>query len=164
MSIELLGTNFSENWIRILPFSFKKMHLKLSSAKVTAILSRGDELRYIQSTTAAKPKQTHWHQNALLGVAQCVVFQFNLRLAQDVVSAGNKTNRFTEKVHWKWQIVNLITLSSLVTWHVVNMTTYHVIKDDKVFKLTIFFFQCMHHWWPLCGESTGQHVMHSEVI
>ena len=41
LSIGLLGTNFSENRIGILPFSFKKMHLKLSSAKVTAILSRG---------------------------------------------------------------------------------------------------------------------------
>ena len=37
----LLGSNFSENRIGILSFSFKKMHLKLSSAKVAAILSRG---------------------------------------------------------------------------------------------------------------------------
>ena len=41
LSIELLGTNFSEFRIRILSFSFKKMHLKLSSAKVAAILIRG---------------------------------------------------------------------------------------------------------------------------
>ena len=36
-----LGTNFSEILIEILTFSFKTMHLKLSSAKVAAILSRG---------------------------------------------------------------------------------------------------------------------------
>ena len=33
LSIGLLGTNFSEIWIGILSFSFKKMHLKMSSAK-----------------------------------------------------------------------------------------------------------------------------------
>ena len=31
--IGTLGTNFSENWIEILVFSFKKMHLKMSSEK-----------------------------------------------------------------------------------------------------------------------------------
>ena len=40
-SIGLLGTNFSEIPIWILVFSFKKMHLKLSSAEMAAILSRG---------------------------------------------------------------------------------------------------------------------------
>ena len=37
--IGLLGTNFSEIRIRILSFSFKKMHSILSSAKMVAILS-----------------------------------------------------------------------------------------------------------------------------
>ena len=36
-----LGTNFSEIWIRVLSFSFKKMHLQIPSAKMAAILSRG---------------------------------------------------------------------------------------------------------------------------
>ena len=39
--IGYLGTNFSEILIAILSFSFKKMHLKMSSAKMAAILSRG---------------------------------------------------------------------------------------------------------------------------
>ena len=39
--IKLLGTNFSEIWIGILSFSFKKMRLKMSCARMTAILSRG---------------------------------------------------------------------------------------------------------------------------
>ena len=39
--IGLLGINFSEIQIRILSFSFKKMHLKLSSAKMAAIFVGG---------------------------------------------------------------------------------------------------------------------------
>ena len=41
LSIGLLRTHFSENRIGILSFSLKKLHLKLSSAKMAAILSRG---------------------------------------------------------------------------------------------------------------------------
>ena len=47
LSIGLLRINFSEILIGILSFSFKKMHLKLSSAKMTAILSGG---RWVNST------------------------------------------------------------------------------------------------------------------
>ena len=48
LSIGVLGTNFSEIWISILSFPFKKMHLKLSSAKMAAILSRGDGSAFIK--------------------------------------------------------------------------------------------------------------------
>ena len=41
LSFEPLGTNFSEIWIVIQTFSFKKMRLIMSSAKVSAILSTG---------------------------------------------------------------------------------------------------------------------------
>ena len=41
LSIWLLGTNFSEIWIWILSFSFKKMLLKMLSVNLVAILSRG---------------------------------------------------------------------------------------------------------------------------
>ena len=41
LSIGRLRTNFSEIWMGILSFSFKKMHLKMLSAKMAAILSRG---------------------------------------------------------------------------------------------------------------------------
>ena len=44
LSIGLLGRNFGEIWIRILSFLFKKIHLKMLSAKMAAILSKGDEL------------------------------------------------------------------------------------------------------------------------
>ena len=40
LSVGLLETYFSEIWIIILSFSFKKMQLKMSSAKMMAILSR----------------------------------------------------------------------------------------------------------------------------
>ena len=38
--IGLIGRNFNEIWIEILSFSFKKMRLKMLSAKMAAILSR----------------------------------------------------------------------------------------------------------------------------
>ena len=41
LAIGLLETNFSEIWIGILPFSFKKIHLYMSSATMAAILFRG---------------------------------------------------------------------------------------------------------------------------
>ena len=41
LPFELLGTNLSEIWIWILPVSLKKNCLKMSSAKMVAILSRG---------------------------------------------------------------------------------------------------------------------------
>ena len=39
-----LGTNFSENWIKIRNFWFKKMHLQISSAKQLPFCPGGDEL------------------------------------------------------------------------------------------------------------------------
>ena len=44
LSIEPLGTNFSEILIKIQIFSFKKMHLKISSAKWRPFCPAGDEL------------------------------------------------------------------------------------------------------------------------
>ena len=41
LTIGLLGTNFSEIKIGFLSFSLKEMHLKLSSANMAAIMSRG---------------------------------------------------------------------------------------------------------------------------
>ena len=38
--IETLGTNFSEILTKILTFLFKKMHFKIPSAEMAAILSR----------------------------------------------------------------------------------------------------------------------------
>ena len=41
LSIGLMRTNFNGIWIRILSFSFKKINLNMSSAKMAAILSSG---------------------------------------------------------------------------------------------------------------------------
>ena len=52
LSIGLLETNFSGIPIGILLFSFKTMHLKLSSGKLTAIESRGrEELMIVSPST-----------------------------------------------------------------------------------------------------------------
>ena len=45
LSIGLLRTNFSEIWTGMLSFSFKKIHLKMTSAKMMVILSGGNELK-----------------------------------------------------------------------------------------------------------------------
>ena len=45
--IRLLGTSFSEIWIVILLFSFKKMHLKILSAKMAVVLSGEGEWRQV---------------------------------------------------------------------------------------------------------------------
>ena len=59
LSIGHLGTNFSEIWIWILTFSFKKMHLKMSSAKLAAILSRGRWVKLnFSPASAASPVLT----------------------------------------------------------------------------------------------------------
>ena len=52
LSIGLLGTNFNEIWIGILPFSFKKIRLKIPSAKMVAIFSRG---RWVKVPTTGGP-------------------------------------------------------------------------------------------------------------
>ena len=66
LSIGPWGTNFNEILIEIHTFSFKKMRLKMSSAKLVAILSWGDEL--MGSMTAnfcqsSAPTTTHCIQH-----------------------------------------------------------------------------------------------------
>ena len=55
LSIGLLGTSLSEIWIGILSVSFKKMPLKMASANMAAILSRG---RWVNSL---RPADAIWH-------------------------------------------------------------------------------------------------------
>ena len=61
LSIGLLGTNFSEIWIRILSFSFKEMHLKLSSAYIAAILSRRRWVKEFAMITSKSSQQYRDH-------------------------------------------------------------------------------------------------------
>ena len=56
LSIGPLGTNFSENLIKVLTFSFKKMCLKLSSAKWRPFCP--GEMSYL---TTVPDQHPHWH-------------------------------------------------------------------------------------------------------
>ena len=47
LSIGLLKTNFNEIWIRILSFLLKKMHFKMLSTNMAAILFRGRWFEYL---------------------------------------------------------------------------------------------------------------------
>ena len=55
LSIGILGTYFSEIWIRIVSFPFKKMQLKMLSARMAAILSRG---RWVIKKSASLVEET----------------------------------------------------------------------------------------------------------
>ena len=59
----LLGTIFSEIWIGILSFSFKKIHLKLSSANTAAILSRGRWVKELFAHRASSKAGNEQHRN-----------------------------------------------------------------------------------------------------
>ena len=50
LSIGPLGTNFSEIQSKIQKFSFKKMHLKMSSAKWQPFYSGGDKLSHFNES------------------------------------------------------------------------------------------------------------------
>ena len=65
LSSGLLGTNFNEIRIGILSFSFKKMHSKLSSDKVAAILFRGRWVNSLWPGNAYRHKHTclRWNKN-----------------------------------------------------------------------------------------------------
>ena len=63
IAIGLLETNFSEILIGLLPFSFKKIHLKMSSAKMAAILSKG---RWVNCALHSKQTQTDYLNPPLL--------------------------------------------------------------------------------------------------
>ena len=56
--IRLVGTNFREIWIGIIFFSFKKMHLKLLSARMAAISSRGRWVNKSSQEPIHKPIHT----------------------------------------------------------------------------------------------------------
>ena len=74
LSTGLLGTNFSEISIRILSLSFKKMHLKMSSAKMAAILSKG---RWVKSPLKLQHRlvtTSHKKQRILL-VTPCLLMR-----------------------------------------------------------------------------------------
>ena len=99
LSIELLGTYFSEIWIGILSFLFQKMQLKMSSGKMAAILSRGRGVNGLISTVCS------WHDKTKLGtqdghgaLALGVWYNMKQALAAQV---------------WFWSSIGKLTLNML---------------------------------------------------
>ena len=60
LSIVLLGTSFGEIWIEIVPFSFKIIHLKMSSVKWRPFFPEKDELKYY-----SRSSMQHTHSDKL---------------------------------------------------------------------------------------------------
>ena len=85
LSIGLLGTNFNEIWIRILSFSFKKMHLKMPSANMVATLSRG---RWVKSVCEYEISRNFWSPSgpSMEEGQYCVVCWANVLCAFDNIS------------------------------------------------------------------------------
>ena len=95
LSIRTLGTIFSEILIKIQKFSFMKMHLKISSAKLRPFCPRGDELthwsltkwltlwrRHILSSLPISAFQFEYHWN---------LFIFNIKSALVVLLTWGRT-------------------------------------------------------------------------
>ena len=83
LSIGLLRTNLSEIWIGILPIPFKKMHLKISSAKMAPFLSRGGVGRRVGGELSqwknylcyiASPSMV-WHLMCNVASSMHIIFQ-----------------------------------------------------------------------------------------
>ena len=91
LSIELLGTNFSEIRIGFIPFSFKKFHLKVSSAKMEAILSggRGDELTMSPPLFHVTTAALLWHVTNLVEVT-CCKFRFEMNTVLTLVNVDTR--------------------------------------------------------------------------
>ena len=75
LSIGLMGTNFSEIWIGILPFSVKKTNLKCRLPKWRPFCSGKDELRHVcillQCPTYALPLESSRSQFVLQLIVWC---------------------------------------------------------------------------------------------
>ena len=102
LSTGLLGTNFSEIWVRILSFSFNKMHFKISSARMAAIyLSSITKVNFVVSLQLDLHIKTH---------LSMVVFRYSM--GQSVYMYKNSGNVVDEilmlcfvfwfKLHWRW--------------------------------------------------------------
>ena len=84
--IGLLGTNFSEIWIGILSFSFNKMHLKMLSAKMSAIFSRGRWVKnYFSNAECCVWLIMNWYWWLDHGEKNTMQDIFNLLLSSDIM-------------------------------------------------------------------------------
>ena len=97
LPIGFLGTNLSEIRIGIISFPFNKMHLKLSSAKMTAIMSRGSWVNPDVDITNTRC----WYWDG----AQCIIVQRNGRTLYDkdggsLMSAGTNTSNDRQRTYF----------------------------------------------------------------
>ena len=65
-----LGTNFSENLVEYHTFSFKKMYMKISSAKGRPFCPGGDELKL---PVSCQGNFVHWHWTGVASVVVCLI-------------------------------------------------------------------------------------------
>ena len=131
LSVWLLGTNFSEIRIGILSFSFTKMHLKLSSAKMAAILFRGDACEQcVSSSTIA----VHHSE-------KCCIIDF---IRRERVSGYKILEVETSEGSLIWRILELCSIASSqfpthkryhhntveIRYNVANLSRYHLRHCD----------------------------------
>ena len=140
------GTDFNAIWIRILSFSFMKMHLKMSSARMAAILSRGRWVN-IQHTDTAVSWGVKWLINFLLyGWLAGEICVGNL-------SATLLTIPYT--VYSRYIAVVYITESDISRSHVgPHFLAIHFANfADMAPKSAIFCEIAVIPWTPFVGDS-----------
>ena len=107
LSIGPLGTNFSEILIGIQTFSFRKMHLKISSGKWRpSCLGLNAERALIKSVRRAsttlntlRPKQNHWHFAD--DTFKCVFLNENIRTSINISLKFVPGVQLTIFHHWR---------------------------------------------------------------
>ena len=114
-----LGTNFSEILIRIQTFSFKKLHLKMSSAKWRLFCLGLNELRQwyidvsVNTITAIVYIYPKLDENALLRsqeITKCMIICVKIWL-------------YTMRLHWKGWFSVAMSFSGITALTTRNLTT-----------------------------------------
>ena len=116
MSIGLLGTNFSENSIEILIFSFKKMRFKMLSTKVAAILSRRRWLNFIPGNHIPTDVCTRYGMSKFLWQAShreaLIFFQWYFK-TKILYFHDNSKHHKIPKTHTVQQVTYMVSLHTL---------------------------------------------------
>ena len=156
LQTELLGTHFSENWIGIPSFSFKRMHLKLLSAKVAAILSRG-------SWVKLKKKSTyfviglHWPKSSLEAL--------NVPRSQMPHWPGGQTRKSQGQIHGLVQdcsISSALAVEMLqycakpLIRRMISYVTIYMERSVQICHISITIYA--NSFVQDCGISTGNRI------
>ena len=144
-----LGTNFSEILIEILTFSFKKMHLKVSSAKWRPfclglnVLRSHFVARHVKACRRRINLQYCPYQDKISWSAFLLLI---IHLDAYNYILGSLWNAELKLTHWgrgKMAVIFQTTFSNAFSWMKINKLRlrFHWILFPRV-KLTIF-----HHWF-----------------